>query len=495
MILSLAMGTVSQSFGILTDPAVLVAIFLGVVIGIIFGAIPGFSATMTIILFTPVTIPFDASVALIFLVSAYGGAVYAGSIPAILINTPGAPGSVVTCWDGYEFTKAGRATYALAASAMASGVAGIIAAAILLLVGPALAEFALNFGPVELFLLAVFALTIIPAAKGQSLLKGLLGGGFGLLIATIGSDPQLAQPRAILGLPLLRSGVSFVVVLIGLFVFTEALFLATQKKIIDTDVNVTDDQRQVSEGIQAVIDRPIEFIRGTFIGAFIGSLPGAGADVANFISYNEAKRWASDPSKFGTGIIEGIIAADSSNNATQGGALIPTLTIGIPGSGSTAALLSAFAIHGLNPGPGLFQRSGVLVYALIFSLFLGNALILVFGLKGARHFGRLSRIPIKYIVPVVIVLAVIGAFAVRNAHLDVLIMVLFGLIGIILVATDYPLVSVVIGVIVGGFAEEGFVQGWIINQSDPIRFLTTSDIAIVLLLLIAFSLGVTLIRD
>jgi len=383
MILSLAMGTVSQSFGILTDPAVLVAIFLGVVIGIIFGAIPGFSATMTIILFTPVTIPFDASVALIFLVSAYGGAVYAGSIPAILINTPGAPGSVVTCWDGYEFTKAGRATYALAASAMASGVAGIIAAAILLLVGPALAEFALNFGPVELFLLAVFALTIIPAAKGQSLLKGLLGGGFGLLIATIGSDPQLAQPRAILGLPLLRSGVSFVVVLIGLFVFTEALFLATQKKIIDTDVNVTDDQRQVSEGIQAVIDRPIEFIRGTFIGAFIGSLPGAGADVANFISYNEAKRWASDPSKFGTGIIEGIIAADSSNNATQGGALIPTLTIGIPGSGSTAALLSAFAIHGLNPGPGLFQRSGVLVYALIFSLFLGNALILVFGLKGA----------------------------------------------------------------------------------------------------------------
>ncbi|TKX82257.1 tripartite tricarboxylate transporter permease [Halorubrum sp. SD626R] len=494
-VLLLFPGALGTGLGLLLQPPVIAAIFIGVAIGIIFGAIPGFSATMTLILFTPVTIPFDPSVALVFLVSAYGGAVYAGSIPAILINTPGAPGSVVTCWDGYELTKSGRATYALAVSAVVSGLAGIIAAVALLATGPILADFALGFGPVELFLLAIFALTIIPAAKGQSLLKGLLGGTFGLLVATVGSDPQLAQPRAIFDQPLLRSGIDFVVVLIGLFVFAEMIFLAARGEILTTDTDRSDDRAQVFEGIRAVIARPVEFLRGTFIGIFIGSLPGAGADVANFVAYNEAKRWASNPAEFGKGAIEGIIAADSSNNATQGGALIPTLTVGIPGSGSTAALLSAFAIHGLNPGPGLFQRSGVLVYALIFSLFLGNILILVYGLSGAQYFGKISRIPIRYIIPTVIVLAIVGAFAVRNSYLDIFIMLLFGLVGIILVISDYPMVSVVIGVIVGGFAEEGFVQGWTINQGDAVQFLAASNISIILLILIVLSLVITAVRN
>lgn len=490
----LLVGSFDGALGTLFTPPALLAVLLGVVAGIVFGAIPGFSATMTIILLTPVTVPFSTAVAIIFLVSAYGGAVYAGSIPAILINTPGAPGSVVTCWDGYELTKSGRATFALAASATASGLAGLVAAAVLLLVGPSVAEFALNFGPVELFLLALFALTIIPAAKGQSLLKGLLGGTFGLLLATVGSDPQLAQPRAIFGQSLLRSGVDFVVVLIGLFVFTEMLFLAARGSIVQGDVDDTGSSEQIREGVRAVLSRPIAFLRGTFIGTFVGSLPGAGADVANFVAYNEAKRWASAPAKFGTGIIEGVIAADSSNNATQGGALIPTLTIGIPGSGSTAALLSALAIHGLNPGPGLFQRAGPVVYALIFSLFLGNTLVLGLGLGGARYFGRISRIPIRFIVPAVVVLAVVGAFAVRNAYLDVIIMALFGIVGVVLVVTEYPMVSVVIGVIVGSFAERGFVQGWVINQGDAVAFITSSTTAMALLAFIFASLVITFVR-
>lgn len=491
----LASGSLNGGLSLLLTPPVLFAIILGVAVGIVFGAIPGFSATMTIIFLTPVTVPFDTTVALIFLVSAYGGAVYAGSIPAILINTPGAPGSVVTCWDGYELTKAGRATFALTVSAVVSGLAGIIAAAVLLFVGPVLAEFALNFGPVELFLLAVFALTIIPAAKGQSLLKGLLGGAFGLLLSTVGSDPQLAQSRAIFGQSLLRSGVDFVVVLIGLFVFTEMLFLASQESIVESEKDVSSTNNQIREGIRTVFDRPVAFLRGTAIGTFVGSLPGAGADVANFVSYNEAKRWAKNPGDFGTGVIEGVIAADTSNNATQGGALIPTLTIGIPGSGATAALLSALAIHGLNPGPGLFQRAGPMVYALIFSLFLGNALILVYGIIGARYFGKLSRIPTRFIVPAVVVLAVVGAFAVRNAYLDVLIMAMFGVIGVVLVISDYPLVSVVVGVIVGGFAERGFVQGWLIHNGDPVSFLTASSVSVALLALITMSLVVTAVRD
>ncbi|WP_339105901.1 tripartite tricarboxylate transporter permease [Haloterrigena salinisoli] len=490
-------ATIADGLGVLANPYVLLAILLGTAIGVVFGAIPGFSATMTIILFTPITIPFESTTALIFLVSAYGGAVYGGSIPAILINTPGAPGSVVTCWDGYELTKQGRAVYALAVSAIVSGLAGLIAAAFLLVFAPPISEFALNFGPPEMFLLAVFALTIIPAAKGASLSKALLAGLFGLLIGTIGNDPQLSQPRATFGQTTLLQGVDFVVVLIGLFVLAEVFRLAHRGATVTADENVEGGMSEVYEAARAVASRPVGFLRGAFIGTFVGSLPGAGADVANFVSYNEARRWASDElsDRFGTGVIEGVIAADSSNNATQGGALIPTLTLGIPGSGSTAALLGAIALHGLNPGPGLFDASGEIVYAMILSLFIGNVLILVYGISGSRYFGKLAYIPIRYIIPAVAVLAIVGGFAVRNATVDLYIVLIFGLIGILFIKYDYPLVSLVLGVILGDIAESGFVTGWLLTGESVTAFLFNSYIAIGLLILIALSLIVTVVKD
>ncbi|TKR25470.1 tripartite tricarboxylate transporter permease [Natronomonas salsuginis] len=497
MIGVVAPASILGGLSVLADPAVILAICLGVALGIVFGAIPGFSATMTIILFTPVTIPFDPAPALIFLVSAYGGAVYGGSIPSILINTPGAPGSVVTCWDGYEFTKRGQAVYALAVSAIVSGLAGVIAAMFLLVVGPAMASFALDFGPPQMFLLAVFALTIIPAAKGSSLQKALLGGAFGLLVATIGSDPQRAQPRATFGVTILRDGVDFVVVLIGLFVLAEMLQLALRGTVKRDAVGIEGGVDQIKMAARAVIDRPVAFLRGTLIGTFIGSLPGAGADVANFVSYNEARRWASADRKdeFGTGIIEGVIAADSSNNATQGGALIPTLTLGIPGSGSTAALLGAIAIHGLQPGPGLFDRSGAIVYAMILSLFVGNVLILVYGIPGSRYFGKLAYTPPKYIIPAVVVLAVVGGFAVRNSLFDLWFVLLFGLLGVLFVKYDYPLVSPVLGVILGEIAESGFVTGWLLHGGDPMSFLFSSSVSLLLLGLILASVLVTALQN
>ncbi|AEH37076.1 tripartite tricarboxylate transporter permease [Halopiger xanaduensis] len=490
-------ATIESGLGILSSPYILFAIVLGTAIGVIFGAIPGFSATMTIVLFTPITIPFESTAALIFLVSAYGGAVYGGSIPAILINTPGAPGSVVTCWDGYELTKQGRAVYALAVSAIVSGLAGLVAAAFLLVFAPPISEFALNFGSPEMFLLAVFALTIIPAAKGASLTKALLAGLFGLLIGTIGNDPQLSQSRATFGQTTLLEGVDFVVVLIGLFVLAEVFRLAYRGSTVTGDQNVEGGMSEVYDAARSVAARPLEFARGTLIGTFVGSLPGAGADVANFVSYNEAKRWASDElsDKFGTGIIEGVIAADSSNNATQGGALIPTLTLGIPGSGSTAALLGAIALHGLNPGPGLFDSSGDIVYAMILSLFIGNVLILIYGLSGSRYFGKLAYIPIRYIIPSVAVLSIIGGFAVRNAPVDLYIVLIFGLVGILFIVYDYPLVSLVLGVILGDLAESGFVTGWLLTGESATNFLFNSPISIGLLVLIALSLLITVIKN
>lgn len=490
-------ASVSGGITILQDPTILLAIMIGVALGIGFGAIPGFSATMTIILLTPVTIPFAPAPALIFLVSAYGGAVYGGSIPAILINTPGAPGSVVTCWDGYELTRQGRAIYTLAVSAMVSGVAGICAAIFLLLLGPPMADFALQFGPPEMFLLSIFALTIIPAAKGAALDKALLGGSFGLLVATVGSDPQLSQPRSTFGFTILRDGVNFIVVLIGLFVLAEMFQLAFKGTIIHSNSEVKGGFGQIKDAFNTVVSKPIDFVRGMLIGTFIGSLPGAGADVANFVSYNEAQRWAREgiADKFGTGIIEGVIAADSSNNATQGGALIPTLTLGIPGSGSTAALLGAIALHGLQPGPGLFDRSGALVYALIFSLFIGNFLILVFGIPGSRYFGKVAYIPARYIIPAVVVLAIVGGFAVRNSLFDLSIVFVFGLLGVVFVKYDYPLVSPVLGVILGGIAESGFVTGWLLNRSDPVGFFFGSYIAIGMLVLIGLSIIVTILQE
>jgi putative tricarboxylic transport membrane protein len=475
----------------------MLAIVFGVAAGIVFGAIPGFSATMTIILFTPMTIPFSPAPALIFLLSAYGGAVYDGSIPAILINTPGAPGSVVTCWDGYEFTKQGLAIYALAVSAIVSGAAGIVAALFLLFVGPSMASFALDFGPPQMFLLAVFALTIIPAAKGSSLQKALFGGIFGLLVATIGSDPQRAQPRSIFGFTILRDGVDFIAVLIGLFVLAQMFQLARRGTVQQDDVEIEGGFDQIVSAYRAVVSRPWEFIRGTLIGTFIGSLPGAGADVANFVSYNEARRWADADlqGKFGTGIIEGVIAADSSNNATQGGALIPTLTLGIPGSGSTAALLGAIAVHGLQPGPGLFDRSQAIVYATILSLFIGNILILIYGIPGARYFGKLAYTPPKYIIPAVVVLAIIGGFAVRNSIFDLWLVLLFGLLGLVFVKYNYPLVSPVLGVILGGIAESGFVTGWFLHEGDPVSFFTNSYISLILIGMILMSILITLVQN
>lgn len=489
--------SMSEGVAILLTPWTLAAILLGVALGIVFGAIPGFSATMTIILFTPVTIPFEPGPALIFLVSAYGGAVYGGSIPAILINTPGAPGSVVTCWDGYELTKKGESIYALAVSAIVSPMAGICAAVALLLIGPAIADFALQFGPPEMFLLSIFALTIIPAAKGASLQKALLGGAFGLLVATVGNDPQLSQPRGTFGFTILRDGIDFIVVLIGLFVLAEMFQLAYRGTIVQSDTAVETDLGQIKNAFRAVASRPVEFVRGMLIGTFVGSLPGAGADVASFVSYNEAQRWAREEikDKFGTGIIEGVIAADASNNATQGGALIPTLTLGIPGSGSTAALIGALAIHGLQPGPGLFDRSGAIVYAMILSLFVGNALIFLYGVPGSRLFGTIAHIPVQYIIPAVVVLAVVGGFAVRNSLFDLWIVLAFGLLGVVFVAYDYPLVSPVLGVILGGIAESGFVTGWLLSRGDPMEFFFGSRIAIGLLVLTAASLVLTFLKN
>lgn len=494
--ISTGLLSIAGGAALLTDPVVIAAIFLGVAVGIVFGAIPGFSATMTIILLTPVTIPFSPAPALIFLVSAYGGAVYAGSIPAILINTPGAPGSVVTCWDGYKLTQQGRAVYTLAVSAIVSSLAGICAAGFLLLLAPRISEIALEFGPAQMFLFAVFALTIIPAAKGSSLQKALLAGCFGLLVATVGSDPQLARPRGTFGYTILRDGVDFIVVLIGLFVIAEMFRLSLKGEAISKGSTVDTDFGQIREAFRTVVSRPVEFVRGMLIGTFIGSLPGAGADVANFVSYNEARRWAPEDiaDKFGTGIIEGVIAGDSSNNATQGGALVPTLTLGIPGSGSTAALLGAISIHGLQAGPGLFDRSGALVYGMILSLFVGNLLILVYGVPGARYFGRLAYIPSRYIIPAVIVLSIVGGFAVRNSLFDLWFVLIFGVLGMVFVKFEYPLVSPVLGVILGGIAESGFVTGWLLNQQDPAQFFFGSYISIILLLMILVSIIITLKR-
>lgn len=493
----LAPGLFDGALGILASPTILFAIVIGTAVGIVFGSIPGFSATMTIVLFTPVTIPFEPTTALIFLVSAYGGAVYGGSIPAILINTPGAPGSIVTCWDGYELTRQGRSVYALAVSAIVSGLAGLIAAAFLLVFAPPISSFALNFGPPEMFLLSVFALTIIPAAKGSSFSKALLAGAFGLLIGTIGNDPQLSQSRATFDQTALLEGVDFVVVLIGLFVLAEVFRLAYRGSVVASQENVRGGASEVYEAARTVASKPIAFARGTLIGTFIGSLPGAGADVANFVSYNEAKRWADDElaDRFGSGAIEGVIAADSSNNATQGGALIPTLTLGIPGSGATAALLGAVALHGLNPGPGLFDASGDVVYAMILSLFVGNLLILLYGISGSQYFGKLAYIPIRYIIPAVTVLAIVGGFAVRNAPVDLYIVLIFGLIGVLFVAYEYPLVSLVLGVILGDIAESGFVTGWLLTGESVTAFLFNSTIAIGLLILILLSLVATALQD
>ncbi|MUL43798.1 hypothetical protein FZ103_21965 [Streptomonospora sp. PA3] len=479
----------AEALGNLLTPQVLLAIVAGVVGGILIGALPGLSGTMGIALLVPVTFGMDPVAGIAMLTAIYAAATYGGSISAILINTPGTPAGAATALDGYQLTRQGKGAKALGVSALASTAGGLVSAFALLLLAPPLAQVSLAFSAPEYFLIAIFGLLIIGSLSAGSLLKGFVAGALGLLLATVGIDILTGYPRFTFGTTALQSGIQLVPALIGLFSLSQVLVLAEGRGT---------DRTGMAEGLRgralptlAELKRiGATILRSSGIGVFVGILPGAGGDIGSWVGYNEAKRFAKGPEKeeFGKGSIKGVAAAECANNAVTGGAMIPLLTLGIPGGSATAVILGGLLIHGLQPGGALFAESGGITYAIILGFLLANILMGIIAIAGARFFVRATRVPMSVLVPVIVALCVVGSFAVNNSLADVWVMLVAGAVGYVLRKVGVPPAPIVLGLILGAIAEKGLRQSVVMAQGDMIGYYLSRPLSVVLMALILLSL-------
>ncbi len=458
---------------------------IGVTGGIVIGALPGLTATMGVAVLLPFTFGMEATRALVMLCGIYIGAIYGGSISAILLKTPGTPAAAATVLDGYELARKGEAAKALSVSAIASFVGGMVSTVMLITISPVLASFALRFGAPEYFALAVFGLSIIASISGKSPVKGLLAGMFGLLISTVGLDPVTSYPRFTFGQINLYNGFAIIPVLIGLFALAEAF--VQMERIFEKAQAIDTRFKHGMVSLKETISLLPLMIKSALIGTFIGAIPGAGADIAAFVTYNEARRSSKRGNEFGTGCIEGVAAPEAGNNGVTGGAMVPLLTLGVPGDAVTAILLGALIIQGLQPGPLLFTKNADIVYGLFSSLLVGNVLMLLFGLLGVRLFCRVVELPKRIIIPVIVTLSIVGAYSMNNSIFDVWVCIGFGIIGYIMQKVDMPSSPIILAVILGPMAESNLRRAVLMYQGSY-SFLWTRPIGVVFLALAALSL-------
>ncbi|GAA0321496.1 tripartite tricarboxylate transporter permease [Bacillus carboniphilus] len=484
-----------QGFGNVFAPEVILLIIAGVIVGIIIGALPGLTATMGVALFLPVTFGMDAVTGILLLIGVYFGSIYGGSIAAILLNTPGTPASAATALDGHPLTQSGKAGKALGISAIASAAGGIISVLLLIFISPQLAEVALNFSAPEMFGLALFGLSIISSISGGSVLKGLIAGVFGLVISTIGMDPMTSYPRFTFEQLSLLNGLNFIPVMIGLFAVSEALVT------LEDELKGNGKMKKVVASYILPKWRELKtlwvtMIRSGFIGSFIGIIPGAGADIAAFVSYNEAKRFAKKEEKdtFGKGNPKGIAAAEAANNGVTGGAMVPLLTLGIPGDAVAAVLLGALVVQGIQPGPQLFTTSADLVYTLFAGMLVANILMLIFGLSGIRLFTKILKVPKNTLAVAILVLSVVGSYAISNNFFDVYTMLGAGIIGYFMKKFGFPASPIVLALILGPMAESEMRRALVMSEGSYSIFLTR-PISLTFIILAILSLVVPIIMN
>ncbi|KYH25044.1 tripartite tricarboxylate transporter TctA family protein [Halalkalicoccus paucihalophilus] len=481
----------AQGATLVFEPLALALIVVGVVIGLTMGSLPGMTATMTVAVLVSFTFGMEPVQGMMLLLGIYGGALYAGSIPAILIRTPGTPSAAATVFDGFPLAEQGKAGRAIGIATVASFVGGVISVVFLAVLAPQIATVALAFRSPENFAIAVFGLTIIASISGDSIIKGLISGLLGMFLATVGLDPNLGVPRFSFGVEVLTAGIEFIAVMIGLFGIAEGL--ARYRAGIDTD-SVEQDLSTVRPTLGDLKNISNVTFGSGVVGAFIGAIPGAGGDIASFVTYNEAKRWCSNAvPEFGEGNVLGVAAAESGNNASTGGALIPTLTLGIPGDSVTAILIGALLVHGIRPGPGLFESEPGLVYAIFIGFFLVYVVILILGLVGARYWARLIDFPSMYLWPVIFLLCIVGSIALRGNLLDAWVMLGAGVLGYFMRMDDYPLAPMVLGLILGPIAESNLRRSLQVSGGS-LEVIYTSPIAMTILLFSAISLFLPVIR-
>ncbi len=463
------MPDLDLAFALLTDPLVLGLIVAGTVGGVLVGALPGLSSSMAVALLLPFSLYLEPIPAIALLSALYCAGTFGGSITAILINAPGAPPAVATAFDGYPMAVKGEAGRALGMSAFASTMGGIFSVIVLLGAAPLLARVAYTFGPPEYFALAVFGLSMLASiGGGDSPLKNLIGGCLGLLIATIGVDLTTGVERFVFGVPELYDGIDFVPVLIGLFAMTEIWNQAGNLDARFEPVGVFASRLPTREDFWKVKGT---ILRSSFIGTFVGILPAEGSTMAAMIGYNEAKRWSKEPEEFGKGAIEGIAGPEAANNAATGGAMVPTLALGIPGSATAAVIMGGLQVHGLRPGPFLFQEQPGLLYGIFFSMLLANLLFLVIGVAGAKLFARISLVPRTLLWPTVFALCLVGAYGVEQSTVDVWVMLAAGLIGFVLKRHGFGPAPIIMGLVLGGLVETSLAQSLILFDHDWSGFL------------------------
>ncbi len=451
------------------SPMPLLFIFGGVMMGVMLGAIPGLNSTMGTALLIPFTYAMDSTTGLLLLTAVYCGGTFGGSISAILFNVPGSPEASVTGFDGYPMAKAGQAGRALGIAIMCSTIGGLFSVVVMNLVSPLLAEVALTFSDPEYFALAFAALTLIATLGGKQMTKSFLIGFVGLLIATVGIDPMAGVERFTFGWSGLIGGVNFIVALIGAFAIGEILLTAESGSSIggEGDVKVSTKLPSLFE----LLKLRWTILRSAVLGTMIGILPGVGATTASFIGYSEAVRWSKHPEKFGTGVPEGIAGPETANNAATGGAMVPLLTLGIPGSATTAVIIGGFMVHGLQPGPMLFLNQPDLMYSIFLAMYVANVFMLFSGIIVAKLFSNFRKLRYSILGPCIFVFATVGAFGISNSMSDVWIMFAFGLLGYVMKKYSFSVAPLIIALVLGGLAEESLRRGMRMEDYDLVSFL------------------------
>lgn len=471
-------------FGSVMTLQIIMLIAAGVALGLVFGSIPGLTATMAVAICLPITYGMDPIAGMSLLMGLYIGGVSGGLIPAILLKLPGTPSSIATTFDGYPMAQRGEPGKAFNYAIVSSFLGGLLSIIVLIMIAPPLGRVALQFGPFEFFAIVVFSLTLIASLSGDSLPKGIMAGLLGISFAMVGSAPIDAYPRFTYGFTDMNAGFNLLPVLIGLFALSE-IFLSAEKKV-KKGLNAKLSKVNYKVTVKEYIAQGWNFLRSSLIGLGIGILPGIGGGTSNIIAYVAAKSSSKKSEEFGKGSPDGIVASESSNNAAVGGALVPLISLGIPGDTVTAMLLGGLVLHGLQPGPLLMQNSGDVVYGIFAALLIANVFMILFLFMGMKGFIRLLSIPQHILYPIILALCVVGAFGVNNRLFDVGALLFFGVLGYLMIKFGFPLTPLVLGFILGPLLETNLRRGLMLSQGDFMPFLT-SPIAAAFLFVAAVS--------
>lgn len=467
--------------GLLTTltPANLAFVLVGMLVGVFFGSLPGISSSMGIVLMLPFTYYMGILPSIILLVALYAGSAYGGSITAILFNTPGTPEAVATTFDGYPMTKKGKAGRALSLAISASAFGGIFSVLIMLFLAPPLSSVALKIQSAEYFALTVLGLMVISSIGTKSPIKAIASGMIGIMIAMIGMDPIVGADRFTFGNIELMNGLAMIPIMIGAFALAEVLNQVTENH---KNLNMSNKVSLETIKLFELLKHKWVMLKSAVIGTLIGILPGTGGSIASIVSYGEAMRSSKNKDMFGQGEEEGVVAPETANNAAAGGAMIPTLVLGIPGSPTTAIILAALALQGLQPGPQLMAEQPLMLYCIFFSMLIASLTVFIGGRLGVKAFAAVLKLPYSILGTLIVLLSMVGSYAVGNSMFNVWVMFLFGVLGYFMKKYHFSPASMVLGLVLGPMMEENFRRQLLVTQGDYLSFITQPISGLILFL-------------